>query len=175
MTSLVASLIGIALMVGVIVRFAHRRAPGTPLTWGEAFVGALFLFGLMLLVYGIMPSYWLTYADGTLKWRSDKIGIPLGPLRYLPGVPGPPHTGKVLWFIPVANNSLWPHGITFFGRGKIVLTKQVLRDVIAALIYVVALGGQIAGWAWWQKRGKRKVERPELTTSAYGRPLVRKA
>jgi hypothetical protein len=60
------------------------------------------------------------------------------------------------------------------GRGKIIISAQILRDAIAALIYVVALGAHVKGWLWWQARGKRKIDTPELT-SAYGRPLVRKA
>ena len=44
---------------------------------------------------------------------------------------------------------------------------------LATLIYVVAVGGQVFAWSWWQKRGKAK-DLPELETSAYGRPLVRK-
>jgi hypothetical protein len=169
-TALITSLVGVVVMAGIIVRFARHRTPGTPLTWGEGFVGALFVFAFMLLVYAILPSQWLTYADSTLRWRSDKIGIPTGPLHYLPGWP---KQGKVLFFIPVKGTLLWPKGLTFFGRGKVVISAQVLRDVVAIAIYVIALGAQIKGWAWWQARGKRKVEIPELT-SAYGRPLVRR-
>jgi hypothetical protein len=191
--ALIFSIIGIVLMSGVVVWVARRRAPGTPLTWGEAFVAALWIFTLMLLVYAVLPSQFLTYADSTLKWRSDKIGIPAGPLHYLPGWPQihtvPAHKihvlwmtfhghpaghGKVLFVIPTNNGLLWPNGLTFFGRGKIVISAQVLRDIVATLIYVVALVAHVKGWMWWQARGQRKVETPELT-SAYGRPLVRKA
>ena len=170
MAALIFSIIGTVLMTGVVIWFARRRPPGTPLTWGEAFVAALWVFTLMLVVYAILPSQFLTYADSTLKWRSDKIGIPTGPLHYLPG--WPVH-GKVLFFIPVDHGLLWPNGLTFFGRGKIIISAQILRDVIATVIYVVALVAHVKGWLWWQARGKRKVETPELT-SAYGRPLVRK-
>jgi len=51
----------------------------------------------------------------------------------------------------------------------------VLRDLIAVLIYVVFLGGQMALWAWWQKRGKKAEAAAQIEpTSDYGRPLVRK-
>jgi hypothetical protein len=190
--ALIFSIIATVLMSGVVVWFARRRPPGTPLTWGEAFVAALFIFTLMLVVYAVLPSQFLTYADSSLKWRSDKVGIPTGPLHFLPGWPqahGPAHRfrifwlvyhahaaghGKVLFFIPTDKGLLWPNGLTFFGRGKIVISAQILRDVVAALIYVVALGVHVKAWLWWQARGKRRVEQPELT-SAYGRPLVRKA
>jgi hypothetical protein len=170
-TALISSILVVAVMTGIIVWYGGRRAPGTPLTWGEAFVGALFVFALMLFAYAIVPSQWLNYAGGPLRWRSDKIGIPTGPLHKLPGWPG---HGKVLFFIPVDKGLLWPRGLTFFGRGKIVITAQVIQDIVATVIYVVMIGGQVTMWSWWQKRGATKPATPELT-SAYGRPLVRKA
>jgi hypothetical protein len=191
-TALITSLLGVVLMAGVVISYAKRRPPGAPLTWGEGFVGALFVFAFMLLVYAVLPSQWLTYADSTLRWRSDKIGIPTGPLHYLPGwpqnhaVPAHPfrilwttfHThpgglGKVLFFIPVKGGLLWPKGVTFFGRGKVVISAQILRDFVVVAIYVIALGAQVKGWLWWQDRGKKRVQIPELT-SAYGRPLVKR-
>jgi hypothetical protein len=192
-TALIASILVVVVMTGIIVWYGGRRAPGTPLTWGEAFVGALFVFALMLFAYAIVPSQWLNYAGGPLRWRSDKIGIPTGPLHYIPSWPEshavPAHKvhflwmtfhshpaghGKVLFFIPTDNGLLFPKGITFFGRGKVVVTAQVLQDTVATLIYVVMIGGQLFMWSWWQKRGATKPAPPELT-SAYGRPLVRKA
>jgi hypothetical protein len=157
MVSFIASLIITAVMLAIVLRFAKRRQPGRPLTWGEAFVAATFLFALMLMAYGVVPDQWLRWADGGLKWRSDKIGIPTGP-------------------IPVGKHHLlFEDGLSFFGRGRILLTAQVLRDIVATLIYVVFLVGQCVGWLWWQNRGKRATERPAIATSAYGRPLVRKA
>jgi hypothetical protein len=158
MVSFIASLIVTGLLVAVIVRFAKKRKPGTPLTWGEAFVASVFMFSLMLLLYGIVPDQWLRWADGELQWRSDKIGIPTGPLP-LPGE---------------RDNMLFPDGISIFDRGRIVVTAQVLRDIFATLIYIVALVGQIVGWLWWQKRGKKPAQ-PAIETSRYGRPLLRKA
>jgi hypothetical protein len=52
------------------------------------------------------------------------------------------------------------------------VSYQSLRDIIAAGIYIVMLGAQVALWAMWQKRGKKAST--ELATSDFGRPLVRK-
>lgn len=156
MVSFVASLIITGVMIAVIVRFARRRAPGTPLTWGEAFVASVFMFALMLMIYGVVPDQWLRWADGGLKWRNDKLGIPVGPL---------PIGGK--------NHLILEHGIHFGDRGRILLTAQVLRDIIAAGIYIVFLVLQILGWLWWQRRGKKPAQ-PAIETSRYGRPLLRK-
>ncbi len=64
-------------------------------------------------------------------------------------------------------------GISFFGRGRILIPQEVLRDVIAAGIYGVFLGANFAGWIWWQRRGRAPAQRPEIL-SAYGRPLTRR-
>lgn len=53
------------------------------------------------------------------------------------------------------------------------LTYEVIRDVIAAGIYIVFLGAQVALWAVWQGRGQ--VRQRALPTSSFGRPLVKKA
>jgi len=187
LTALLASILVVIVMTAVIVAYAKRRPVGTPVTWGEAFAGALFVFLLFLFAYAIVPSVWLNYAGGPLKWRSDKIGIPLGPLHHWRVDWGAPHKHHLFtlnllrnhhryaWGFPVDNGVLWPHGLTFFGRGKITLTAQNLGDIVATMFYVVFVGGQIYLWSFWQGRGKRKIETPELTTSSYGRPLVRKA
>jgi hypothetical protein len=154
MVSFIASLIITTVLIAIVGLAAKRRTPGTPLTWGEAFVAAAFLFALMLMVYGVVPDQWLRWADGDLAWRSDKIGIPTGPL-------------------PFKNHLLFQHGISIGGRGRIIITAQVLRDLIATGIYVVFLVGQIVAWLWWQNRGKKSTQ-PALATSAYGRPLLRK-
>ena len=151
MVAFIISLVITVGMIAIAVAVGNRRPPGTPLTWGEAFLAGTFLFVLMLLVYGIVPNQWLQWADNELGWRSDKIGIP-NPF-------GEPWLGS---------------GLDFGGRGRITITAETVRDVVAALIYVVGLLAQIAGWLWWQRRGKRPARPAEIPTSAYGRPLVRK-
>jgi len=157
------------LLTAVVLVVARRRAPGTPLTWGEAFVAATFVFAIFVFAYGVIPHQWLVWCDKELAWRGDKTGIPLGPL------------GKVLdngkeaiGFIPVDKGVAWPEGITFFGRGRVLLNAEHIRDLVAATIYIMMLAGQFYLWAFWQKRGKvatAKAEREALSTSAYGRPL----
>ncbi len=151
MVAFLASLIITGAMVAAVVVVGRRRPPGTPLTWGEAFAAGTFMFALMLLLYGIVPNQWLQWADNELGWRSDLIGIP-NPF------------GKP-WF---------SSGVSFGGRGRVTVTAETVRDVIASAIYVVGLLGQIVGWLWWQRRGTRPARVAEIPTSAFGRPLVRK-
>jgi hypothetical protein len=165
-TSFYTSVVVTLILIGVIIQAGKKRKPGTRMTWGEAFAAALFGFGMLLMIYGVIPDRFLKWADGELKWRSDKIGIPLGPF------------GHVLhsWFGIGRNNLLWPNGIKFGpGRGKVNFTAQDMRDVVALLLYGVAIGVHFAMWGWWQRRGK-KAEQPAIAaSSAYGRPLVRQS
>jgi len=163
--------------------WAKRRPVGQGLTWGEAFLGALVVFFYALVIYALVPNAWLQWCTSGLRWRSDKIGIPLGPLHYWRfGIAG--HTlfhltllkngRRYLGFLPVNKGVLWPTGITFFGRGKLGVNAGTMQDIGATLIYGIALGVHFKGWLWWQKRGQVQRAAPELPTSAYGRPLVRK-
>jgi len=148
------SLLVAAVLVVPIFWYAKRRPVGTPLTWGEAMVGAVYVFFLMFWIYGVVPHHWLTWADAELNWRPDRIWI--GPN----GQMVTPITGwtiKLDWF-PIA------------------ISAQVFRDIIATVIYGVFLGGQIWIWAWWQNRGKRAEAQGAIEpVSSYGRPLMKRA
>jgi hypothetical protein len=73
MVAFIFSLVATFAAAAVIPAYAKRRPAGTPLTWGEAMVGAVYVFFVMFLAWGIMPHQFLTYADNTLQWRKDKI------------------------------------------------------------------------------------------------------
>lgn len=163
MTGFLGTFLLLLVMVGVAVVVARRRPIGARLTWGEAFVAGLYIYALLFVAYGVVPHQWLAYADTTLKWRSDTIGIPLGPLG----------GGILKGHFGIQHGRLWPAGIPL-PHGRFIVTAQALRDIVASALYGVFLGANFGGWLWWQKRGKKKAEVPELV-SAYGRPLVRKA
>jgi hypothetical protein len=156
MVALVFSVVVTLAMVGVIVLVAKRREPGRPLSWGEAFVAGTWVFTLLFMAYGVVPHHWLTYAGNELAWRSDKYGVPIGPLEHL-GL----------------TNPMFADGITFFGRGRLAITAAAVGDIIAMLIYGAAVTANLLGWLWFQRRGQRAAEQPAIETSAYGRPLVR--
>lgn len=151
-------------MTGAIVWYGKRRAQGTPLTWGEAFAAGTWLFFLMFLIYGIVPHQFLVLADNDLKWRSDKIGIPVGPV-------GKAFGDTENTFFSAEGNVVFPEGIPL-PNGTFVITAQTLRDILASGIYIVFVAAQIVMWIQWQRRGEKLAAKPELT-SAYGRPLVR--
>jgi len=141
------------LIAGILVVLAvgRRRPPGTPVTWGEAFLGGTFIFALLMLAYGVVPHQWLTYADNDLLWRPDKLMLGI--------------SGEGVKVGDAASE--------LGGTGRIIVNAQAVRDIIAAVIYIVFLGLQIWLWSVWQKRG-RKAPEVELS-SRFGRPLMRKA
>ena len=151
MVALVVSTL--ALIAGIFLVFAvgRRRPPGTPVTWGEAFLGGTFIFALFVLAYGIVPHQWLTFADNQLLWRADKLML---------GVSGDG--------IKVGDAAS-----ELGGTGRIIVNAQAVRDIIAALIYIVFLVIQVILWSAWQKRG-RKAPEVELS-SRFGRPVMKKA
>lgn len=145
MVAFIFSLLVMFAMLGVVLLVGKRRSPDTPLTWGEAFVAAVFVFMLLMLAYGIVPNQWLLWADNELGWRKDAFFF-------------------------------GDDGLSIAGRGRVMITKEAVRDIIAATIYIVFLGVQGFMWTWWQRRGKIAEERSKKElTSAYGRPLVKKA
>jgi hypothetical protein len=157
MVAFLVSLLITGAMTATVVLFAKRREPGRPLSWGEAFIAATWVFALLFMAYGVVPHHWLTWAGNELGWRSDKLGVPVGPLQHL-GL----------------KNPAFADGIKFFGRGKLQINAAGVGDIIAMGIYGVFVGGQILGWLAWQRRGQRRAEQPAIETSAYGRPLLRK-
>ena len=65
-------LVGFAGVAGVIL-YCRRRPVGAPLSWGEAMAAAMFAMFLLLWWYGVIPHQWLTWAEGELGWRSDRL------------------------------------------------------------------------------------------------------
>ena len=150
MVAFVSTFLMLIIGVAVCLWVGHRRPIGTPLTWGEAFVGGTFAFGLMVLAYGVVPHQWLDWADNELAWRPDKLLMAF--------------SGDGVAFNEAAGD--------LGGRGRIIISYETLRDIIAATLYVVFLGVQMYLWAIWQKRGRAKAGIEP--TSRFGRPLIRK-
>lgn len=154
MVAFIVSLLLAAAMVAPIFSYAKKRPVGTTLTWGEAMLGAVYVFFIIFWIYGVVPHQWLTWADSELGWRPDLIWFGKGGQITLPFVG-------------------WSWSTPWF---PIMVNARAVRDIIATVIYVVFLGLQMWIWGWWQNRGKRadavKAIEP---TSNYGRPLVKRA
>lgn len=149
MVALVTSIVVSALMSVGIFWYARRRPVGTPLSWGEAMVGAAYVFFLSFLAYGVVPHQWLTLAENELSWRADRI------------VFGP---GNIIQ--PISQGGWFPVDITY----------RTVSDSIAVAIYGVALGLHIWMWVKWQKRDQEAEARTRAAldrTSSFGRPLIK--
>ncbi len=153
MAAFVSSMIAMILMVAVCLYVGARRPLGTPVTWGEAMVGGTWVFGIMMLAYGIVPHQWLNYADNELLWRPDKLLVGIS-------------SGGVVF-----GNEAKDLG----GTGRILINYQAIRDIVATVLYIVFLGGQMYLWSVWQKRGRKKPGDVEEARSRFGRPVLRKA
>ena len=151
MAAFVSGLLVLLIGVGVALYVGSRRPVGTPLTWGEAFLAATSGFGLMILAYGIIPHQWLNFADNELLWRPDRI----------------------LFGISSAGLKFGDAAKAATGRGRILVSYQALRDIVAATLYIVFLSGQVVLWSIWQKRGR--VKGGLEPTSRFGRPVIRRA
>lgn len=149
MAALVTStVIGLLMMFGVLA-YAKRRPVGTPVTWGEAMVGSVYVFFLAFLAYGVIPHQWLTLAENEWSFRADRILF-----------------GKGDIVKPMSQGGWLPVDITY----------QAISDTVAVLFYVLFLGIQIWMWAAWQNRGKNAEAKSKAAlaqTSSFGRPLIK--
>lgn len=129
-----------------VIPYGKRRTAGRPLSWGEAMIGAAYIFLILFLAFGVVPHQWIDHADKNLGWRKDK------PLL------GP---GGILK--SKANGGSFPFDVSY----------EALRDIIVVVIHVIYVGLFMYIAVWWQKRGQQAAK--EIETSTYGRPLVRKS
>jgi hypothetical protein len=146
-TAFLTSFIAANLMTFAVIPYGRRRPRGTPHSWGEAMLGAVYAFATMFVAFGMVPDRWIAHADADLKW--DRQRIIYGPWGFLK----PQSLG---------------------GWNPITLQYQAVRDIIVVMIHVYFFGLMIFIWGWWQKRGAPTATK-ELETSTYGRPLVKRS
>lgn len=147
MTEFIVSLVVTAMMVGVYHWYDKRTPANKQMTWGEAMIASTYVFAVFFWIYGVVPHFWLQWADGGLNWRADRNFELFGLLR------------------SQANGGFFPFNIPFI----------VLRDLISVGIYIAFLGANIFYWNHWQTRDARATAAEQATEapSEFGRPLVR--
>jgi hypothetical protein len=134
------------IMTLAVIPYGKRRTIGTPVSWGEAMLAAVYVFFVLFLAFGIVPHQWIDHADKNLGWSRDRI------------VMGP---GGILK--PQALDGWLPLTITY----------EAVRDIVVVVLHVIFFGLMLFIWSWWQKRGQ--VKTTEVEVSTFGRPLVKKA
>jgi hypothetical protein len=129
-----------------VIPIGKRRKFDRKATWGEAMLGAVYVFAVLFLVFGVVPHQFIDHADKDLGWRKDKLIY--GPFDILK----PDTVG---------------------GSFPIMISYEALRDIVVVVIHVYYIGLMIYLFSWWQKRGE--VVTKEVATSTYGRPLVKRS
>jgi hypothetical protein len=71
-----------AIFFGVFMVLVRRPKSELPTTWAQSMLGAVAVFGLFLLIYGVVPHEWLTWADSKLGLREDKILFNTKPIKF---------------------------------------------------------------------------------------------
>ena len=130
----------------VIIPIGKRRKFDRKATWGEAMLGAAYVFAVLFLAFGVVPHQWIDHADKELGWRKDKLVY--GPFNIL-------------------------KSDTIGGSFPIVISYEAIRDIVVVVIHVFYIGLMIYLFGWWQKRGEEVAK--EVATSTYGRPLMKKS
>jgi len=167
MVEFIVSLVVTALSVGVYHWYEKRTPLNKKMTWGEAMIAGLYVFYVFFWIYGVVPHYWLEWADKGLGWRADVM------------VEGP--------HVPFISSTITDADGNVVQKLGVIASQQdggwfpfripylILRDIIAVLIHVVFLGANIWYWNHWQTREARATEAEKATEapSEFGRPLVR--
>ena len=128
------------------IPYAKRRPKGTPVSWGEAMLASVYVFGVMFVAFGVVPHQWIDHADKDLEWSKDKIIY--GPFDLLK---------------PESRGGSFPFDASY----------EAIRDTVAVILHVWYFGLILFLWKVWQGRGDAKPS-TEIATSTYGRPLVKK-
>lgn len=144
---IISFIVAVAMALAVIP-YGKRRPVGAPFSWGEAMLGATYMFGFLFVAFGIVPHQWIDHADKNLGWSKDKLLIGWG------GFLKPDSQG---------------------GWNPVTLQYEAVRDIVVVLIHVVFFGIVLFLAIWWQKRDDGTAKAKEIPMSTYGRPLVKKA
>ena len=76
------SLILCAVAFAIFMAMVRKPKSELPATWAQSMLGAVAVFALFLLIYGVVPHEWLTWADSKLGLREDKILIDTKPIKF---------------------------------------------------------------------------------------------
>lgn len=123
MVALGTSLVVTVAMVWVIVWYGKRRPTSQPCTWGEAMLGAAFVFMLLLMVFGVLPDRWVRLTDNEWGWSVERFAFTEGQFLTSP-----------IMFPPMRMDL------------KKVSDTVVVIEHLAALVLLPVL------WRWWLRR-----------------------
>ncbi len=125
MVALVTSILVTGLMIYGVVWYGKRRPSDRPTTWGEAMLGAAYVFMILLMVFGIVPDRWVRLTDNEWGWSVERFLVTEGQFLTSP-----------ITFPPM----------------RIDLKK--VSDMVVVIEHIAALVGLPVLWLWWQRRDR---------------------
>ena len=57
------------------IPYAKRRPKGTAVSWGEAMIAAVYVFGVMFIAFGVVPHQWIDHADKISNGRRARSSM----------------------------------------------------------------------------------------------------
>jgi FtsH-binding integral membrane protein len=144
---LIWSVILLVIGLAVVAAIMHKRPADKKATWAECMAGAVGVFALMTLAYGVIPHEWITFSDKYLQWDTTKFLF---------------RSHQDVFGLGIVN---WPFNFDMHN----------IRDIIVVGIYGIALGLNIYLFTKWQKRSVVVAAPAEGAPkkSRFGRPLRR--
>jgi hypothetical protein len=73
------------LLFGVGIWYMNRRPAEQKGTWGESMIGAVYVFGTLFWIFGVVPHQFILWADSELGWTVDRFLV--GPGEILDNLP----------------------------------------------------------------------------------------
>ena len=143
MVALVTSILITGLMIYGVVAYGKRRPIDRRTSWGEAMVGATFVFMLFMMVFGVVPDRWVRLTDNEWGWSVERMLFTEG--QFIDGNP-----------------------ITF---PPFRMDLKKVSDIVVVVEHIVALVGLPFIWLWWHKRDEKKPTVEPV--SDFGRPLMK--
>jgi hypothetical protein len=141
--ALVTSILIACLMVWGIIAYGQRRPMERRTSWGEAMLGAAFVFMLLLMVFGVVPDRWVRLTDNEWGWSVERMLFTEG--QFIDGNP--------ITFPPMR------------------MDLKKVSDIVVVIEHLVALAGLPFLVMWWQKRDQKKAVAEPI--SDFGRPLMK--
>lgn len=143
MVALVTSILITGLMVYGIVAYGQRRPTDRRTSWGEAMLGAAYVFMLLLMAFGVVPDRWVRLTDNEWGWSVERMLFTEG--QFIGGSP--------ITFPPMR------------------MDLKKVSDIVVVIEHLAVLAGLPFLWMWWQKRDQKKAVAEPI--SDFGRPLLK--
>jgi hypothetical protein len=68
-----ASLIFFILLIGAIVVVRKPKKTNEPATWAQSILGAFYVWMMMVLIFGVMPSEWIIFGNSYLNFDTSSF------------------------------------------------------------------------------------------------------